>query len=141
MSAALAVVHLGGDVIHELPRGLDLARHPRDLEARLLKVRDRHAELNAFVRVRHRVFQRAAREPDGTRRRVRARRIQERNGVLEALRVAAGDDVVLRNTATVEGEFERLPAEVADLRNRRSPRSPSATGRASFSMMKLRSPV
>ncbi len=120
MSAAPPVVHFGRDVIHQLARRFDLARHARDLEARLLKIGDRNAELDALVRVHHRVLERAARESDRARRRMRARRVEERHRVLEAFRIAAGDDVLLRNPATVEREFERLPAEVADLRNRRT---------------------
>src|SRR5260370_27233162 len=115
--AALLLVDLIADVIHQLARRLDLGRHLRELEPDRLELGDRLAELHALLRVFDGVLEPAAGEPDRARRGMPARLLQPlRHGVERAAFLAY--QAFASNPAIVERELEGLPAEIADLRYR-----------------------
>src|SRR5882757_10972667 len=117
--AAPLLVDLVADEIHQLARRLDLGRHAGEAKTRVLEVADRLAELAALLGVDGGVFQRAARQPDGARRRVGAGAFQPGGDVIEGAAFLA-DQRRGRQAAIVEGELPGLPAEIADLGNRRA---------------------
>ena len=117
--AALAGVDLLADEIHELACRLDLRRHVGDLEADGLEVRDRVAELLAVVGVLDRIVERALGEADGAGGGVGAGRLEAGRRVVEGVAFLA-DQVGLVDAEIVEGQFPGLPAEIADLGDRRA---------------------
>src|SRR5262245_4325235 len=117
--ATLAGVDLLADEVVELASGLDLGRHFGDLEADRLELGDRAAELLAVVGVGNRIVERALGQADGACGGVGAGRLEARGRVVEGLALLA-DHVRRRDTEIVEGQLPGLPAEVADLGNRRA---------------------
>src|SRR5262249_43464033 len=115
--AAPLLVDLVAHVIHELARGLDLGRHLRELEPDRLELGDRPAELHALLRVFDRVLEPAAGKPDRSGRSMGACLLESlRHGVERAAFFAY--ETFRGYTAIVERKLERLPAEIADLRDR-----------------------
>ena len=117
--AAPLLVDLVAHEIQELARGLDLGRHPGELEARRLEVADRLAELAALLGIGGGVLQCAARQADGARGGVGAGALEPGRDVIEGAAFLA-DQRRAGQAAVVEGELPGLPAEIADLGNRRA---------------------
>src|SRR5688572_10312240 len=117
--AAALLVDLVAHEIHELARRLDLGRHAGQAKARVLEVADGLAELAPLLSVGGGVLQRAARQADRARRGVGAGALQPCRDVVEGAAFLA-DQGRARQRAIVEGELPGLPAEVADLGNRRA---------------------
>src|SRR5229473_3137919 len=117
--AAPLLVDLVADEVHQLARRLDLGRHAGEAKARVLEVADRLAELAALLGVGGGVFQCAARQSDGARRGMGAGALQAGGDVVEGAAFLA-DQRRGGQAAVVEGEFPGLPAEIADLGNRRA---------------------
>src|SRR5262245_3339094 len=69
----------------EEARRLDLRRHVGDDEVDALVHRDRHAELDAFLRVLRRVLERGARDADRADRSAGSREVERPHGDLETL--------------------------------------------------------
>src|SRR6185437_11756675 len=81
--AAELAVDFVAYVVHELARGLDFGRHPRQPKACVLEVADRLAELPPLLRIGRRILERAAGESDRTRRSVGPRPLEAGGDVVE----------------------------------------------------------
>src|SRR5262245_8815953 len=117
--AAPPLVDLVAHEIKELARRLDLGRHAGEPEARVLEVGNGLAELAPLLGIGGGVFECAARQPDRPRGGVSAGALQAGRDVVEGAAFLA-DQRRARQPAVVEGELPGLPAEIADLGNRRA---------------------
>src|SRR5438067_5971746 len=114
--AALLLVDPIADVIHQLPRRLDLGCHLRELEPDRLEFGDRLAELHALLGVFDRVLEPAASEPDRPRRGMGARLLEPlRHGIERA--ACLPDQTFAGYPAVVERELEGGATEIAALPN------------------------
>ena len=94
--------------------GLDLGRHVGDHELDRLVHRDRHAELDPFLRVLGGVLERGAADADGHRRDARAGAVEGHHRQLEAL-VFLAEQVLGRDLDFVEGDGRGVGGPLAHL--------------------------
>src|SRR5579862_136068 len=90
--------------VDELPAGVDLRRHVRELELDRLEIGDRLAELMPLLRVRERQVVRALRETDAHRCDRDAASVEDLHELPEAA-TAFAEEIALGHTASAEGEL------------------------------------
>src|SRR3954467_9278285 len=115
--AALAGVLHPGRVVGELPPGLDLRRHVRELVADYLELADRLAELRPLLRIAQRRFERGLRPAHRARRGLDARDLVGAHQLPESLPLGAAQQILGGNLVAVELQGVRVHPLVPDGRD------------------------
>ncbi len=116
LQRTFALGHPAGDVVGELPPGLDERGHPGELRLAQLVVEHRLAEDPPFLRVRETRLERGLHEAHGARRRLQAAVLEPLHLEIEAAAEPglAADEVLGGHEPVVEGDLVGVHAPVAE---------------------------